>query len=65
MAIPFDDPSKAANEVKNSVKRNKMAAPLMVAAGVGAVAWYMASQRNHQPAPPPDRDPRAPPSKMK
>ncbi|CAI5732714.1 unnamed protein product [Peronospora destructor] len=39
--------------------------PLLVAAGVGAAAWYMVSKRDMKTAPPPDRDPRAPPSKMK
>ncbi|ETI31510.1 hypothetical protein F441_21395 [Phytophthora nicotianae CJ01A1] len=69
MAIPFDNPSKVANDVKSNVKSNvkgnKFATPLMIAAGVGALAWFMASDRKHEPAPPHDRDPRAPPSKMK
>ncbi|KAG1703562.1 hypothetical protein DVH05_007506 [Phytophthora capsici] len=60
MTTPFENPQKIANNVKSG----KWTTPLMVAAGVGAAAWYMVSKRDHKPVAP-DRDPRAPPSKMK
>ncbi|RMX66737.1 hypothetical protein KXD40_007378 [Peronospora effusa] len=61
MTTPFENPTKIANQVKSG----KWTTPLLVAAGVGAAAWYMVSKRDMKTAPPPDRDPRAPPSKMK
>uniref|UniRef100_A0AAV1UPP5 Uncharacterized protein n=1 Tax=Peronospora matthiolae TaxID=2874970 RepID=A0AAV1UPP5_9STRA len=60
MTTPFENPSKIANNVKSG----KWTTPLLVAAGVGAAAWYMATKRDYKP-PSPDRDPRAPPSQMK
>ncbi|TDH66282.1 uncharacterized protein CCR75_001506 [Bremia lactucae] len=61
MNTPFDNPSKIANNVKSG----KWTAPLMVAAGVGVAAWLMVSNRDTREPISPDRDPRAPPSKMK
>ncbi|KAL7686213.1 hypothetical protein Plhal304r1_c027g0089331 [Plasmopara halstedii] len=61
MATPFENPSKIANDVKSG----KWATPLMVAAGVGAVAWYMVSKRDTRKSIPSGRDPCAPPSQMK
>ncbi|KAJ8574496.1 hypothetical protein ON010_g4715 [Phytophthora cinnamomi] len=52
MTTPFENPSKIANNVKSG----KWTTPLLVAAGVGAAAWYMVSKRDHKPASP-DRDP--------
>ncbi|KAE8968112.1 hypothetical protein PF005_g15540 [Phytophthora fragariae] len=60
MTTPFENPSKIANNVKSG----KWTTPLLVAAGVGAAAWYMVSKREHEHASR-DRDPRSsPPSKM-
>ncbi|KAK1946637.1 hypothetical protein P3T76_002189 [Phytophthora citrophthora] len=74
MTTPFENPSKIANNVKSGKWTGRSddghfafataRTPLMVAAGVGAAAWYMLSKRDHNPVAP-DRDARAPPSKMK